>query len=57
VIDRKAAKQLLHIKARLERVGGIVELGMDAWIVRRETRQRPATSLMVSPWAITARTA
>jgi hypothetical protein len=29
-MDRKAAKQLLHIKAWLERVGGIVERGRDA---------------------------
>jgi uncharacterized protein with HEPN domain len=45
-MERKAAKQLLHIKAWLERVGGIVERGRDAYLAD-DLLQEAGDSLMM----------
>ncbi|HUR48711.1 MAG TPA: hypothetical protein VMY88_04140 [Acidimicrobiales bacterium] len=45
-MDRKAAKELLHIQAWLERVGAIVERGKDAYLAD-ERIQEAGDSLMM----------
>ncbi len=41
-MDRKAAKELLHIRGWLDRVEEIVERGKDAYLARRD---RPRSDL------------
>ncbi len=45
-MDRKAAKELLHIKAWLKRVAGIVERGKDAYLAD-DLLQEAGDSLMM----------